>query len=233
MSTIKEQIKIQGVLTLETGLHIGGTKDDIGISTSDNPIAVNALDGTPYIPGSSLKGKMRSLYELSGHAKGPLYTDKKNKKGEVIGREYHPCKCGKKDCIVCTLFGAHQNMKGESGVPRVIFRDAQLSERFRSIDIDKIIEIKSETAIDRNAGTAKDGSLRQVERISAGATFDYEIIINIWDGDNAEVLQAAVESGLRMIEATGLGAKNSNGYGKVNFGIGTDSYKVTRSKFGE
>ena len=215
---IKQQIKIQGKLTAESGLHIGGTKDDIGISTTDNPIIKNPLTGQPYIPGSSIKGKMRSLFEQNGKALGTSF----------------PCRCGKKDCIVCTLFGAHMNMKGESGAPRVMFRDAVLSDEYKDLDQDSsLIEIKSETAIDRKTGTAATGSLRQMERIAAGVTFDYEIVIQVWDGDNPAVLQASVENGLRMIEATGLGAKNTAGYGKVNFHIGEDSYHVETSNFGE
>ena len=215
---IKQQIKIRGVLTVESGLHIGGTKDDIGISTTDNPIIRNPLTGMPYIPGSSIKGKMRSLFEQNEQAKGDSY----------------PCRCGKKDCIVCTLFGAHMNMKGESGAPRVMFRDAVLSEAYKDLSQDSsLVEIKSETAIDRKTGTAANGSLRQMERIAAGVSFDYEIVILVWDGDNPAVLQSSVENGLRMIEATGLGAKTTAGYGKVNFHIGEDSYSVEVGKFGE
>ena len=65
MKMIKKKIVINGVLTTETGLSIGGTKDDIGINTQDNPVVKNPLTNQPYIPGSSIKGKMRSLIELS------------------------------------------------------------------------------------------------------------------------------------------------------------------------
>ncbi len=210
---IKEQIKITGVLTTESGIHIGGTKSDLGIGSMDNPVVRDALTNRPYIPGSSIKGKMRSMFELSGFAKGKTL----------------PCGCGDKDCIVCKLFGAHRNTKSEAGQTRVMFRDAYLSPEFENLD--NTIEVKTETAIDRRTGTAQNGSLRQSERVAAGVNFNYEISILVCDGDNADELRAMVENGLRMIEATGLGGKVSAGYGKVNFNIGADSYKVETRKF--
>lgn len=212
---IKKKIVIKGVLTTESGLSIGGTKDDIGINTQDNPIIKNPLTNEPYIPGSSIKGKMRSLMELSGQAKGAKF----------------PCGCGRKDCIVCKLFGAHMNMKAESGQPRVLFRDAYLTEEFSSLS--NVIENKSETAINRATGTASTGSLRTKERIAAGVSFNYEIVILVNDTDNPAELQSYVETGLRMIEATGLGSKVTAGYGKVNFNIGADTYSAELKDFVE
>lgn len=212
---IKKKIVINGVLTTETGLSIGGTKDDIGINTQDNPVIKNPLTNQPYIPGSSIKGKMRSLMELSGFAKGTKF----------------PCGCGHKDCTVCKLFGAHMNMRAESGQPRVLFRDAYLTEEFDSLS--SVIENKSETAIDRTTGTAGKGTLRTRERVAAGVNFNYEIVILVNDNDNPAELQSLVETGLRMIETTGLGSKVTAGYGKVNFNIGADTYSVKVSDFVE
>lgn len=213
---IKEKIIINGILTTESGLHIGGTKDEIGISSMDNPVVKDVLTGNPYIPGSSIKGKMRSLFETSGFAKGKSL----------------PCGCGDKDCIVCKLFGAHRNTNAQSGSSRVVFRDAYLTSDFESVS--DITEIKTETAIDRATGTAQRGSLRQSERVAAGVEFKYEIVILVHDNDNADELYAMVKSGLRMIEATGLGGKVSAGYGKVNFHIDEEGkYTVTKSKFAE
>ena len=213
---IKEKITIKGVLTTESGLHIGGTKDDIGISALDNPVIKDALTNAPYIPGSSIKGKMRSLFETSGFAKGKTL----------------PCGCGDKDCIVCKMFGAHRNTNAQSGASRVIFRDAYLTSDFENMT--DITEIKTETAIDRSTGTAQRGSLRQSERVSAGVEFNYEINILVHEGDNADELYGMVKAGLKMIEATGLGGKVSAGYGKVNFHIDEEGkYSVTKSKFSE
>ena len=213
---IKNKIVISGVMTTESGLHIGGTKDDISISAMDNPVIKDVITNKPYVPGSSIKGKMRSLFELSGYAKGNSF----------------PCKCGSNNCIVCKLFGAHMNTNAESGSPRVIFRDVYLTSEFESIS-DSIVEVKTETAIDRQTGTAKKGSLRPNERVASGVAFNYEIVILVHDNDNEAELQSMVETGLRMIETTGLGGKVSAGYGKVNFHIGEDTYTVKKSKFAE
>ena len=204
---IKKEVTIKGVLTTESGLSIG-TKNDIGISASDNPVIKNPINGLPYIPGSSIKGKMRSLFEMGGIAKGDKF----------------PCSCGRSDCLVCKLFGSLK-----SGNARLIFRDAFVQKQYETMD--NLIETKYETAIDRNLGTAQRSTLRQKERVSAGVGFNYEIVILIYEGDNETELIKLVENGLRMIESTGLGSKVSAGYGKVNFHIGEDTYKVTSENF--
>ena len=204
-----KKVIMNGVLTTKTGLSIGGTKDDIGIGTSDNPIIKNPLTGQPYIPGSSIKGKMRSLFESAGLQKGDDATI---------------CKCGREDCVVCKMFGAHMNPNAKSGSPRVLFRDAMLSPEFDRLD--NVIELKTETCIDRVTGVAKNGSLRQKERVAAGVNFDYEIIILVHDSDDEDELIGLVKNGLRMIEATGLGSKTTAGYGKVDFNIDSMNIEV-------
>lgn len=199
---VVKKVIMSGVLTTKTGLSIGGTKDDIGIGTSDNPVIKNPMTGQPYIPGSSIKGKMRSLFETAGLQKGA---------------DAELCRCGRTDCVVCKMFGAHMNTNAQSGNPRVLFRDAMLSPEFERLQ--NVIEVKTETCIDRKTGTAKNGSLRQKERIAAGVNFDYEIVILVNDDDDEDELIGLVKNGLRMIEATGLGSKITAGYGKVDFNI--------------
>lgn len=212
----KNKIVVKGTMVAKSGIKIGGYKgDDFGISATDNPIVRNPLTGDPYIPGSSIKGKMRSLLEQSGYAKGNSF----------------PCRCGQKSCPVCKLFGAHLNTKGEAGQPRLIFRDAHLSPAFANLD--NVVEVKTETSISRETGTAQNGSLREFERIAEGVSFDYEIDLITQDGDNDDELLSVLTAGLHMIEATGLGGKVSAGYGQVDFQIGSDSYSVTKTKFAE
>ena len=55
--------KITGEIKCVTNLHIGGSKDMLGIGMMDNPVIRDPVTDEPYIPGSSLKGKMRSLLE--------------------------------------------------------------------------------------------------------------------------------------------------------------------------
>lgn len=211
---VVKKVIMSGVLTTKTGLSIGGTKDDIGIGTSDNPVIKNPLTGQPYIPGSSIKGKMRSLFETAGLQKG---------------NDAELCRCGREDCVVCKMFGAHMNPNAKSGSPRVLFRDAMLAPEFERLQ--NVIELKTETCIDRATGVAKNGSLRQKERVAAGVNFDYEIVILVHDNDDEEELIGLVKNGLKMIEATGLGSKITAGYGKVDFNI--DKMNIEAEDFAE
>ena len=61
---------ITGTIQVVTGLHIGAGNSEMHIGGTDNPVIKNILTNEPYIPGSSLKGKMRSLLQL--------YTGKEN-----------------------------------------------------------------------------------------------------------------------------------------------------------
>ncbi len=208
----KSKIIIKGTLTTKTGVAIGGYKDDIGITSKDNPIVIDPLTQEPYIPGSSIKGRMRSLFEQSGNA-----GNDREKSGV--------CKCG--HCLVCKLFGSRNSGKG-----CVQFFDATLGEIGRK-NFDNIIETKPETAIMRDSGRAANGSLRETERIAAGVDFNYEIVISVDEKENGKELLKYVESGLKMLEIMGIGKKTSAGYGKVDFHIGEDTYSAIESKFME
>ena len=55
--------KLTGQIELLSGLHIGSGNTEIHIGGTDNPVITNPITQQPYIPGSSIKGKMRSLLE--------------------------------------------------------------------------------------------------------------------------------------------------------------------------
>ena len=192
----------------ESGLHIGGSQDELTIGGADNPVIKNPANGKPYIPGSSLKGKMRSELE--------------KQQGRVTGNR--PCGCHREDCPVCRMFGSHGNDKS-LGPSRIIVRDGPLSSG-------GAIETKSETAIDRQTGSAQRGSLRTGERVAEGSEFSMRIVLQVYDKDanfsytrprdevtfHAEdALQAVVADCLRLVELTGLGGGVSRGSGAVSF----------------
>ena len=56
-----KKIIIKGDLIVKTGLHIGGDDSFSAIGAIDSPVIRNTATGLPIIPGSSLKGKIRSL----------------------------------------------------------------------------------------------------------------------------------------------------------------------------
>lgn len=210
--TIKKILEFDGTLTVKSGVHIGGNDGGTKVGGCDNPVIRNPLTNDPYIPGSSIKGALRSAAE-----KMPAYASKI--------RNGKPCGCGQETCMVCKLFGAHMNMRAASGEPRLIVRDMSLNQDF----LDKlnesggsrsdITEIKASTMIDRNTNTAANGSLRNMERVAAGAVFDCSFTLKITDKDNEEELINFFKKCLSVVEATGIGGKVTSGSGQVEFDI--------------
>jgi CRISPR-associated protein Csm3 len=192
---------INGKITTETGLHIGGTAETLKIGGSDNPV-IRDKNGNIFIPGSSLKGKIRSLMEISG------YSNQKYKKGEPGA----PCDCG--NCNVCLLFGPHNSDNIQEPV-RVIVRDAYIIRKGNKSNYE-YLEIKPENKIDRVSGTTTTGGVRNIERVVAGSDFEYEIIFNIYNTKDKDLIIEFIE-GMRLLEDDYLGGSGSRGSGKIIF----------------
>ncbi len=205
---------ITGKIECLTGLRIGGTKDTIGIGEMDNPIIRNPVNRLPYIPGSSLKGKMRSLLELK-------YSPVSQKNGI-------PCTCGM--CDICLLFGCGSTKETrEPG--RLIFRDCPLNEDSRQI-LDEALpgtyaEVKTEVVMDRLKATVSDkGGPRPVERVPEGTVFDLSLTMRIFADDDPEKRKDFLNKlaeGFEMLEQDYLGGSGTRGYGKVKITHGDQS----------
>lgn len=200
MSKLKSILSYKGTIKLVSNLQINGPENSFGPGGYDSEVVKNALTGLPYIPGSSIKGKMRSSLEEKLGIKA-------SKKPGL------PCGCGKKDCMVCTLFGAHMNTKSECGTSRLLFRDAQIKDTFKKKD--GIFDTRTSTMIDRITHTASNGSLRAVQVVSAGVEFDFEILLQIYEGDNEAQLRKTLEQGIELLNIKGLGGKTTSGNGQV------------------
>jgi len=195
MKQLVKKIKINTTIELLTGLHIGGSSDNVEIGGIDNPvIKIATKRNQPYIPGSSLKGKMRCLLEqIAGSAR--------------VGG----------DDEINNLFGYSQTNQPS----KIIVRDAMLNELSAKTleDCDELdmpyTENKYENTIDRVKGTASNP--RQTERIPAGARFDVEFVINVWDDDKAEDLVNLLKKGINALENDYLGGSGSRGYGQIKF----------------
>ena len=198
MKQLVKKIKINTTIELITGLHIGGGSDNVEIGGIDNPvIKISTKDNQPYIPGSSLKGKMRCLLEqIAGNPK-------------VGGNQE-----------IDNLFGSSD---AKNPAPsKIIVRDALLTPE--SVDSLKnrdtmdmpYTEGKWENVIDRVKGTAEHP--RQTERVPAGVFFNAEFILNIWDDDNETDMINLFKKGIRAIENDYLGGSGSRGYGQIRFG---------------
>ena len=141
---------IRGRIRVLTGLHIGGSSESIEIGGLDNPIIKDPLpeSNAPYIPASSLKGKMRSLIEIKD---GRLGSKRKG----------NPCDCG--SCEVCAVFGTSAvNRPEELGPTRIVVRDAHLSEnwfdRYRKGDL-PMERLRYEHTTGRNCRGLAEGTM--------------------------------------------------------------------------
>ncbi len=201
MSKLEQISNIKGKIKLITGLHIGGGNEAIEIGGIDNPVIKDPKSGLPIIPGSSIKGKIRSLLEV------------KNGKTSSNGG---PCGCG--ICEICKAFGAGANSKNNNGtITRLIFRDLFLSKDSTDLLLNNNIlptEAKMENTINRFKGTAEHP--RTSERVIAGLVFDFEIAIRIFEGDNDSTINLLKE-GLQLLQKDALGGSGSRGYGKIEF----------------
>lgn len=197
-------------MELKTGLHVGASRETMKIGGIDSPVVRDPITDYPYIPGSSLKGKLRSLWEIA-NAKDEnffnIYIDNTIKRHECQTRNEA------KKCPVCRIFGS---ATGESP-SRIIVRDLHLTEESRkkleNIDTGlKYTEWKFENVIDRITTQATP---RQIERIPAGSVFNFEIIYNIEDKEQAKEDLKNLERCLKMLEDDYLGGHGSRGYGKI------------------
>lgn len=202
--------KITGKILVKTGLHIGAGNDKVEIGGMDNPIIRNPLTREPYIPGSSIKGKMRSLMEWN--------LDKLKTTGGNV------CSCGNSDCEICRVFGS-ANSKAEGakdrGPTRLIVRDATLTEDWKKKfqDGKAIIEEKSENSLNRITAEATP---RPIERVVPGVEFDFEIVYRVIDTGDAgekdkEYFESVVLEGLKLLQNDYLGGGGSRGNGQIEF----------------
>jgi CRISPR-associated protein Csm3 len=196
---------ITGQVEALTGLAIGGSKTDVAIGGIDNNVIKNS-EGVPYIPGSSLKGKLRSLLE------------KRQGLDSV-------CACGQETCYICTIFGTGlpaQTKDITAGPTRLYVRDAKLNENtkkqmeskegiFSDLEL-TYTEGKWENTINRL--TSRADHPRQQERVPAGSIFDFNIVYNILHNHDIDYFKHLIAS-LRLLEDDYLGGNGSRGYGRV------------------
>ena len=210
--------QITGQIRLVTGLHIGAGNEEVHIGGIDNGVIKHPHTQQPYIPGSSLKGKMRSLLEwragLVGESGGKpvsislleTLTGDKKQHAEVLIR----------------LFGAAGDTKNDAkaeeiGITRLSFWDCSLNNEWKKQISDNnwlYTEAKSENTINRITGTADNP--RQTERVPADSIFDFQLGMKILS-DSEDNFVETVLAGLKLLELDGIGGSGSRGYGKIKF----------------
>src|ERR1700684_2093604 len=216
------KLLLEGELHCETGLHVGAGKGSLEIGSSDNPAMKDAF-GRPYIPGSSLRGRLRSLLEQSSGLAIPselVYLSKRR------GQEVRIHQSDRPDDEICILFGRNSGrmdrVQGETldttqATPaRLAVFDAPLdpesiTAQMRENLDDELTEVKSENAIDRITSQANP---RTLERVPAGARFKTRLVMDVLCPEDRELLPRVVE-GLRLLEDDSLGGGGSRGNGRV------------------
>lgn len=215
-------VTLKGTVEVLTGLHIGGGDDTMKIGGIDNQVIkqINSNKNgifEPYIPGSSLKGKMRSLLEWHY---GLVHLGRKSEsdKGKPFGPKFlsDPAFADAKLKLhaenLIKLFGASGDEAAKYGITRISVSDAPLIDEGL-----KISEAKYENVIDRSSGTANHP--RQTERVPAGVKFDFLIRIKVLkkEKDDEAAFKSMVEKALELVENDYLGGNGSRGYGRVAF----------------
>jgi len=213
---------LSGDLHCETGLHIGAGKGSLEIGGADNPVVKDAF-GLPYIPGSSLRGRLRSLLESAMGLTAPselVYLSKRR------GQEVRIHQSDRPDDEVCLLFGRNpgrmERVEGDaiesrSASPsRLAVYDAPLDAASITVQMrenldDEITEVKSENAIDRITSQANP---RTLERVPAGARFKIRMVLDILCEED-KALVGRLIGGLRLLEDDALGGGGSRGNGRV------------------
>jgi CRISPR-associated protein Csm3 len=226
---LQGKIVITGVLQALTGLRIGGAGAGMEIGGLENVVIRDPVTGRPYVPGSSLKGKMRSL--LTRALGKPLKILVKPH-GSNPPIRIHWCeteaeyRSGGRPCPLCRAFGVAGQQAWEP--VRLIVRDARLLEELEILDENgqparkrwsevntdlPYTEVKWEAAIDVLTAAANP---RQMERVPAGARFEVEMLFSVYDADDREAFRTVL-LGMRLLEDDYLGGSGSRGYGRVAF----------------
>lgn len=196
MKKLAKNIKVEVL----TGLHIGAGNDSVQIGGVDSAVIKDPRTSHPYIPGSSLKGKIRCLLETEGG-----YNEMDDTINKLFG-------------ATSEYLSANRNNKNYAQTAtRLIFQDMFLSEedkkRFSSGEVNT--EFKTEIKIDRSKGSAKDGALRSVERVPPQTVFTGKIFIRYEDEAELKEINDILKKGVSLLNSDYLGGSGSRGYGAV------------------
>lgn len=212
---LKSKIVYTGIITLKTGLHIGGTNAALNIGGPDKFVVRNPLTNIPYIPGSSLKGKLRSLVEIANGEtnEGKPSTDPNSKAGALFGTagdtdSAHASRLIVRDAVMATQ---------EDSAEELAIYEIEPSDipDFSNTDL-PYTESKTEVTIDRITAKAMP---RTFERIPAGAQFKLNMVLNIFEDEDKTSLEKTLSQGINLLHDDYLGGNGSRGYGQVEIKI--------------
>jgi CRISPR-associated protein Csm3 len=215
LMNIKE---IKGKIILKSGLHIGAGDTEMHIGGTDNPVIKHPITQEPYIPGSSLKGKVRSLLEMESGLM--MKTSGEPVQAKILkgleGEQKDKC------LMILKIFGSSGSdtdaiVSNNIGPTRVSFADCPLNTGWREkarLNRWDFFEVKSENSINRIEGTARNP--RFTERVVSGAEFDFSVSLKLL-GASENALFDYLLGGLKLLERDALGGSGSRGYGRIEF----------------
>lgn len=225
LESIKE---IKGKIILKSGLHIGAGDMEMKIGGVDNPVIKHPHTQEPYIPGSSLKGKVRSLLEMRSGLMAMT-------KGEPVSVKTLKNCNGNGEKAICEkilkLFGSSGAETDPSlGPTRVSFADCSLDDEWKKKAFAQhwpYSEVKSENSINRIKGTAENP--RFSERVPSGVEFKFTVTLKQLNPDESD-LETFLMEGLKLLQMDALGGSGSRGYGRIEFKFDNDK---VQKKFDE
>jgi CRISPR-associated protein Csm3 len=214
--------KLEGTITLKSGLHIGSGDTEMHIGGIDSPVIKHIHTLEPYIPGSSLKGKVRSMLEMESGlmaiTEGNVVSNSTIGKVDKVEDEKEKLK--NKCKAILKIFGSSgDDIKDETafGPTRAYFSDCYLNEVWKNKAKENrwlLTEQKSENVINRIKGTAEHP--RFIERVPEGTQFDFLIAFRILE-NGEESLFDVLLCGIKLVEMDTLGGSGSRGYGRIAF----------------
>lgn len=189
------KIQITGIIELVTGMHIGGSSAFAAIGAVDSPVIRDVKTNRPMIPGSSLKGKMRSLLAKA-------YNDNIAEKPDDDAER------------LTNLFGSAKKDKVKAS--RILISDMTLinENELKDAGLQSLTEVKFENSINRCTAVANP---RQIERVVRGAKFGLDMIYEMDDKANVEEDFETLLQGFKLLQYDYLGGSGSRGYGKIKF----------------
>ncbi len=177
-----------------TGLHIGGSSVFSAIGAVDSPVVKDPLTKQPIAPGSSLKGKLRTLLARS-----------------ITQDIEHMPEFDNDDERIKRLFGAAQPPRPA----QLQFADAFVKNAGALAEAElSLTEIKFENTINRLTSVANP---RQIERVIPGVVFGVSIAYDVHDAEETLKDMALLCKGLRLLQMDYLGGHGSRGSGRVAF----------------
>lgn len=193
---LKGKIKIKGSIKTLSGLHIGGLQNALEVGSVDNPI-IKTSKGEPYIPGSSLKGKLRNMLARAAGSEN-VATD-------VILEN-----SGSDIKYIAKLFGTPENNHENNGAEALLkIQDCFIVDKAE-------LEVKMENSIQRLTGEANP---RPLERVTSGNVFSLNIIMDVYDDSITKSCFNELALAMKLLELDHLGGGGSRGNGKVKFQI--------------